>query len=731
MVLAAAKTRKKALPALVVTLGLALAVVLLAPAPAQAYVGPGAGFAFLSSFLVLVVAFFSSLFSLITFPVRALYWAWKRRKVLTRAKVKRVVIVGLDGMDPELATRYMNEGKLPHFARLREQGTFMRLQTTYPAISPVAWSSFQTGVNPGQHNIYDFLTRDPNTYFPLLSSAEIHGPRRKLRLGKHVIPIGRPRTKLLRKSTPFWHYLGKVGIFCSVLRVPITFPPEKSRGLLLSGMCVPDLLGSQGTFSFYTTRVEDSRARQGGQCIPVEKEPDGFRSYVPGPDYEVADGTASSRVPFRLRRLNQDGQAQIKIGDERFRLRTGEYSDWIQLKFRVGPGIKVYGISRFFLKSVSPHLELYVSPVNIDPAKPALPISHPPAYSIYLAKLQGPFATLGLAEDTWALNEGVLDDDAFLQQCYLNHDEREKMFFDALEKTRQGLCACVFDTTDRVQHMFWRQLEPDHPANRPDGRGSPRNGNRSSRTDVIEDLYRRMDNLVGRTRAQMDKNAVLLVVSDHGFTSFRRGINLNSWLHQNGYLALKTGSNEGRPDGRGSPRDWFKDVDWTRTRAYALGLGGLYLNQKNREGQGVVEPGAEADSLRKELRARLRGLRDPENNKVAISDVIDSRAVFAGPYRGNAPDLIIGYNKGYRAAWEGVTGTVTGTVFEDNTRPWSGDHCVDPAQVPGVLFSSHRLDCERPAIIDIAPTVLDFFGLTPPHYMNGRPWALAREGDQR
>jgi predicted AlkP superfamily phosphohydrolase/phosphomutase len=677
---------------------LAIAAVLaLAPQSAEAYVGPGAGFAFLSSFLVLLVAFISSVFSLVTFPLRYLYWAWKRRKVMTRAKVNRMVILGLDGMDPALCTQYMNEGKMPNLARLRDQGTFMPLQTTYPAISPVAWSSFQTGVNPGQHNIYDFLARDHKTYFPLLSSAEIQGPRRKLRLGKHVIPIGRPQTKLLRKSVPFWHYLGEVGIPCSALRVPITFPPEKCHGLVLSGMCVPDLLGSQGTFSFYSTGEQDSRKSTGGQRIQVEKTNDGFRSYLPGPDYEVRNGTASARLPFRVRSNGKDSEAQVEIDGQRLNLKRGEYSGWTQLKFKVGPGIKVYGICRFYLKEVRPHLELYASPVNIDPSKPALPISHPTAYSIYLAKLQGPFATLGLAEDTWALNEGVLDDDAFLQQAYLNHDEREKMFFDALEKSRQGLCVCVFDTTDRVQHMFWRQLEPDHPANR--------NGNLSSRTGVIEDLYRRMDDLVGRILARLDKKALLFVISDHGFTSFRRGINLNSWLHQNGYLALKNGT--------GQSRDWFKDVDWERTRAYALGLGGLYLNVKNRERSGIVEPGAEADNLRKELRQKLRGLRDPQDNQVAIRDVIDSRAVFAGPYRGNAPDLIIGYNKGYRAGWDSVTGTVTNTVFEDNTKAWSGDHCMDPALVPGVLF------------------VLDFFGLKPPRYMNGQPWVLLKDEESQ
>ncbi|MBI2956070.1 MAG: alkaline phosphatase family protein, partial [Acidobacteria bacterium] len=497
------KTSSKAVAFAVTT----LLVLALAPA-AHAYIGPGAGFAFLSSFLILLIAFFSSVFSLVSWPLRSLYWTWRRRKVYTHAKIRRLVILGLDGMDPELATRFMDEGKLPHLARLRQQGTFQPLQTTYPPISPVAWSSFLTGVNPGQHNIYDFLARQRGSYLPTLSSAEILPPRRTLRLGKLVIPLGKPQTKMLRKSRPFWHYLGEVGIPCAVLRVPITFPPEKSRAVLLSGMCVPDLLGSQGTFFFYSTRDQSAESRRGGRQFRLQKEGDALHSYLVGPDTVGQNGNREARLPFRLRPDAAKKEAELELDGRRYRLRLGEYSEWIQLKFKVGPGLKVHGICRFLLRAVSPHVELYVTPVNIDPAKPALPISHPLTYSIYLAKLQGPFATLGLAEDTWALNEGVLDDDAFLEQAYLHHHEREQMFFDALEKIRQGLCVCVFDTTDRVQHMFWRYLEAGHPAS-PDG--NPRYAG------VIEDLYKRMDDLVGRIQAQLKDDTVFLVISDHGF----------------------------------------------------------------------------------------------------------------------------------------------------------------------------------------------------------------------
>jgi predicted AlkP superfamily phosphohydrolase/phosphomutase len=347
--------------------------------------------------------------------------------------------------------------------------------------------------------------------------------------------------------------------------------------------------------------------------------------------------------------------------------------------------------------------------VNIDPGRPALPISHPLIYSVYLAKLLGPYATLGLAEDTWALSEGVLDDEAFLKQCYLIHDERERMFFDALEKTPRGLCACVFDATDRIQHMFWRYLDPNHPAvsSEPDRR---RFGG------TIEDLYRRMDDLVGRILERLGDEGVLMVVSDHGFNSFARGMNVNSWLWRNGYLSLK--------DGVGRSGEWFENVDWEHTRAYALGLNGLYINQRGRERGGVVAPGEQTRSLKRELQEKLQAFTDPGTGSAPITHVRDRDTVYRGPFRDNAPDLIIGYAKGYRVGWDSAKGKVSETVLEDNCKAWSGDHCIDPLLVPGVLFSNRKLACEDPAIMDVAPSVLSWFGLTAPPQMDGKAWKL-------
>jgi predicted AlkP superfamily phosphohydrolase/phosphomutase len=686
-----------------------LVLILLSSLPSHAYAGPGAGFAVLSSFWTLFVAFLYSVYAFFVWPFRQLFRSLRHRKAYGKAQIKRAVILGFDGMDPELTERFIGEGRLPNLAKLRAQGTFRKLRTTYPAISPVAWSTFMTGVNPGKHNIYDFLARDLGNYLPYLSSAEIKGPKRSWKIGKYTIPLGGPRIKGMRRGTPFWHWLGEAGIFCSVLRVPVTFPPEKFSGVLLSGMCVPDLKGSQGTFCFCTTRASGERFREGGVRVPIESAGSRYISYIPGPEDPLAGGSGEElRVPFEICPDPGKNQARFSVDSETFTLRVGDYSAWIAVTFKAAVGFSAHGICRFYLKEISPELEVYITPINIDPGRPDLPISHPVTYSIYLAKLFGPYATLGLAEDTWALNEKVLDDDGFLAQCYGNHEDRERMLFDALEKTQQGLCACVFDTTDRVQHMFWRYLDDDHPA----ARGLPRD----QRPTIIQDLYARMDELIGRVMKQIDEQTLLLIVSDHGFKSFARCVNLNAWLHQNGYIALKSGKTESG--------DWFDDVDWSRTRAYTMGLNGLYLNLKGRESEGIVEPGSEAESLKNDLRCKLDGLVDPASGRVGITGVFDCDAVYAGPYVDNAPDLIVGYGDGFRASWDSVMGKVTNQIFEDNLKAWSGDHCIDPRLVPGVLFCNHEISDEKPAIVDVAPTILKLFGLALPGHLDGKPWTV-------
>ncbi len=581
-----------------------------------AYIGPGAGFAFLGSFLTLILSVLAGLASLLIWPFRMM-WLILRRK---RGAVKKLIFLGFDGLDPKITERMMSEGKLPHFSRLKNQGGYRRLRTTYPALSPVAWSTFATGVNPAKHNIYDFLSRDLRTYAPELSSAR----------------VTRKAVEMRRKSETFWKILGRNLVSSTILRVPITFPPEEFNGRLLSAMCTPDLRGTQGTFSKFP----------------------GDAGELTGPEGEC--------IPFRV------SAGVLEIQGQRLPLGAGEYSPWVRLKF---PSAR--GIARFLQTQNG----VYVTPVQIDPEAPALPISHPRYYATYLAKLLGSFSTLGMAEDTWALNEAAIDQAAFLDQAALIQKEREAMFFSALERTRHGVVACVFDASDRVQHMCFN----DAP--------------------VIEALYRDMDRILGQTLPYVDTDTAIFVLSDHGFCAFRRGVNLNAWLLREGYLTLD-----------GEPGDYLAGIDWARTRAYTFGLGGVYLNLRGREAQGIVAP-EQADTLRRELAERLSGLCD--DGAVAIARAYLSTDLYRGPYLGAAPDLIVGYADGYRASWDAAVGKVTDEVFVNNTKAWCGDHCVDPHLVPGVLFSNRPLHAQDPGIEDMAPTALRLFGIQPPAWMEG------------
>ncbi len=681
-----------------------LAVVFLA-LPLHAYVGPGAGFAFLSSFLVLFLTFFLAVFSFLSWPFRFFFRLIRGQKAYKKSLVDRLVIVGLDGMDPELTEKFMSEGKLPNFSNLKKTGCYSPLETTIPSISPVAWSSFMTGCHPAKHNIFDFLSRDPKSYLPELSSARIGKPKRVLSLGKYNIPLSKPEIKGMRKSVPFWKILGENGIFSTILRIPITFPPEKFRGHLLSGMCAPDLKGSQGTFFFYTEDSEKLKKREGGENIHVTKKNNVIHTYISGPENTMLKNAEELRLPLTITiHEGENSPVQIEVSDQKINLDPGTFSGWTKLTFRPGLGIKVRAICRFYVTQIHPHFEMYVTPLNIDPEKPALPISHPYIYSVYLAKLLGSYVTLGEANDTWALNEKVLSEEAFLELSYANHHEWEEMLFNAMDKTKKGTVISWFETTDSLQHMFYRYLDEKHPALKTD--------QAKMSAAVIEDLYKKMDVLIGKVLAKLDKKSCLIIMSDHGMKSFRRGININSWLYLNGYLSLK----EGKEDSE----EWFKDVDWSRTKAYGLGLGGIYINQKGRESQGIVSPGKETQTLKHEIAQKLSELKDEDSGQNTINKVFDRDELPQGPYLDNCPDFIVGYSEGHRVSWDSVTGKVNSTIIEDNTKAWSGDHCIDPRIVPGVFFSTHKITTSTPSIIDIAPTVLELFGIKPPGHMDGQ-----------
>jgi predicted AlkP superfamily phosphohydrolase/phosphomutase len=391
---------------------------------------------------------------------------------------------------------------------------------------------------------------------------------------------------------------------------------------------------------------------------------------------------------------------ELVAGRERIPLSERRYTPWVHLGFRAARGVTLHGLARFYPVRLCDGLAVYVTPIHIDPERPAIPLSHPSVFSVYLSKLIGPFGTLGLAEDTSALNDGAIDEAAFLDQAYGLHEERRAMWHHTLSRLRGGLAVCVFDISDRLQHMFFRYLDRAHPANA--GRDTDRHAG------AVDEMYRRMDQLVGETRARIDAKSALFVISDHGFKQFRRGVNLNAWLQREGLLAVREGA---------APGEYLSAVDWSRTRAYALGLGGIYVNLKGRERQGVVEA-SEAPAVKRRIVEGLCALRD--DGVRPIRRVVDVAAEWTGPYRDGGPDLLPGYEDGYRVSWDCAKGCVKPELFEDNTKCWSGDHCVDSEIVPGVVFTNLPLDGERARLMDVGPTVLDLFGVEVPRYMTGK-----------
>ena len=673
-----------------------------------AYIGPGAGIALVGSLLAVLLALVSAFFALMTWPIRWGWRAWRSRRALAKAKTKRVVILGLDGLDPDLVDEFFGEGLLPNLAKLKEHGSYQRLQTTWPPLSPVAWSSFSTGTNPGKHNIFDFISRDPATYRPAISSVHIGQPRRVLKFGNYKIPLTSTPITGLRKSKPFWKVLGDAGIFSSVLRVPITFPPDRFHGVQLSAMCVPDLRGTQGTFSYFIEKGQSGATADGdvgGEIITITRNGNKISGAMPGPINPLNSKAGESRLPFKVVIQNKES-ASLKIGGQSYDLKLNEYTDWIKVDFKMGWGVKVQGVCRFMLKQIEPELQMYCTPINISPEKPVMPISHPKVFSIYLAKLFGIYSTLGMAEDTWSLSEGINDENEFLTQAYDIDEERKKMFFDSLKRVRNGMVACVFDAPDRIQHMFWRYREDGHPAASSDAQTNDRY------KDTIKDLYVRMDKLVGETVSAVGDKTALFVMSDHGFKSFQRGIDLNAWLHANGYLVLKENKTS-------SDKAYLGDVDWSKTRAYAFGLAGIFINEKGREAHGIVAAGNEKVELVKEIADKLTGLTDQQRSTVAIQEAVASTAVYKGPYIEAAPDVIIGYNNGYRVSWDAAVGKCGTEIISDNKKAWSGDHCIHPDLVPGVLFSNLKLNDNAAKIIDLAPTTLDLLGVDKPAYMEG------------
>ncbi|HLY59584.1 MAG TPA: alkaline phosphatase family protein [Terriglobia bacterium] len=633
----------------------------------------------------------------------------------------KVIVLGIDGMDPQLLHRYVQDGRMPNFQRLEREGSFHELGTSIPPQSPVAWSNVITGMNPGGHGIFDFIHRDPDTMQPRFSIASVEAPRHVLNLGNWSLPLSSGKATLLRHGKAFWQILDEHNVPATVVHMPVNFPPVESRERTLAGMGTPDMEGTYGVFSFYTSDpLEEPGDRSGGRVYEVEPQDNRISAKLFGPPNTFKKGAPLASVDFTVWIDPNQPVAKISIGDQEIILHVGEWSDWVQVKFPLVPLLQSStGICRIYLKQVNPYFKLYVSPINIDPSQPPLPLSTPPNYAIDLWKQVGFYYTQGIAEDTKALSAHVLDDGEYLEQARIVLSEQMKFFDLELARFHDGLLFVYFSSLDLNGHMMWRAFDPVHPAYDPDVA--------AKYGGVLEDMYAQMDQMLGKALAKLDGNTTLIVLSDHGFAPFERSFNLDTWLLQNGYIVLKPDANRGN-----KPGDLFSDVDWTRTRAYGLGLNGLYLNLSGRERYGAVAPGATAEALINEIRGKLLAVRDPATGLAPVTRIDKAEDVYSGAYVASAPDMLVGYNRTYRAGWETVLGQFTSDIISPNIEPWSGDHCIDYTLVPGVLLSNKRIGLPSPALTDIAPTILSEFGIATPKEMVGqsvfRTTQLTRQG---
>ncbi len=617
------------------------------------------------------------------------------------SRVPRVIILGLDGLDYDLTTRLMKEGRLPGLSRLAKSGGFARLGTAIPAQSPVAWSDFTTGQDAGVHGIFDFIHRDPATMEPYLSTSRTDPPKLVLKLGGWQFPLSGGKVELLRHGRAFWEILEQHGVPTSVLRIPANFPPSGTAGHELSGMGTPDILGGYGTFSFYTTDRLAFLGKQisGGNVYRVEKTDGVIHAQLAGPDHPLKLTPEKLKADFTIY-LDPDRPAiKLVVGDETRVLQEGEWSDWVPVSFDLMPTRHLPVQARFYLKQVRPQLALYVSPLDFDPLAPALPISHPASFAAELARAKGRYYTQGMPEDTKALTAGVFRREEFLGQAKIAGEEVFDQFPYILHRFDRGLLFYYWGNADLISHMMWRPMDPGHPAYDP-VKDPPF-------ADAVPSAYVQADRLVTYALDHVDKDTLVIAMSDHGFTSWRRTFHLNAWLHQHGYLAVK---DESLPAGR----ELFANVDWTRTRAYGFGLNALYVNLKGREKYGIVSR-SERDALLAELKQALETTIDPWTKKPAVGHLYLRDQTFSdGGQRAIGPDAVIGYGKGTRGSDESALGEVERDVLTDNDKAWSGDHEMDSPAVPGILATSRPL--RRPArnLRELNASVLAEYGIEPP-----------------
>jgi len=654
----------------------------------------------------------------------ALTFAVAQPALASPATSSGVFIMGVDGMDPEILARLIDEGKMPNFKQLAQEGSFQPLGTSNPPQSPVAWSNFVTGMGPGGHGIFDFMHRDRATYTPISSATAVGEEASALHLLGYVIPLG-GEMENNRGGTPWWDVLHEQGVDVEVYRIPGNYPTPPSKAKVLDGMGTTDLRGGFGTYTLYTdTLVKKERPKGDIQIVTVrdtdlDGTPDTVRAFLRGPPDQLhlepgqmPKDNEYITAPIVVYLDPDSDTAVVEAGDARVLLQEGEWSDWVELSFDMAPMglMPVTGIVRFYAMELRPHFRLYASPVNISPASPLAPITTPDDFVEELYAAVGPFYTQGMPEEQEALKDGVFSEDDYLKQVRLVQEDTWRMLDFALDRFEPGDATFVyFSDIDLQSHMLWRHGDPKHPdaAHHPAFDAAVAEGHAQD----IENFYRDVDKALGEIRKKLPKDALLMVMSDHGFQPFTRDVHLNAWLRDNGYLVLKPGKTTGYT---------FLDADWSKTRAFGLGFNGLYLNRKGRESQGIVVD-SEADALMSELAKKLEAWRDPKNGEVIVLKLFRGSEVYSGPRTAEGPDMVVGYNKSYGCSDESTLGEITALTISDNESRWSGSHLMAPEVVPGILLINRKLSSGGHDLTDLTATLLSHYGISVLPDMTGEP----------
>jgi len=601
-----------------------------------------------------------------------------------------MIVLGVDGMDPEFLESHWSS--LPNLNRLRQMGDFRRLATTVPPQSPVAWSTVTTGMDPGGHGIFDFVHRDPATRLPMTSMAQVTPPTHSLGIGPYLFPLTGGGLRSLRAGRAFWQILREHGVPATVIRMPANYPPAESDAESLSGMGTPDMEGSTGTFSFFSSNpAEPSQLVPGGRVVHVPVENGRAVLRLSGPPNGFRRDNAVASVDLIAYADPSGPAARFDLDDQQVVLQAGDWSNWMRASFPLIPMVKsASGIFRIYLQQVHPYLRVYVSPINIDPENPALPISTPSTYSRTVANAVGDFYTQGISEDTAAFRANLFDRAEFLTQSRKVLADSLRMFRYELDRYSNGLFFYYFSSIDQNSHMLWGKFDGE-----------------------LLDIYRQVDQAVGEAMAKAGTEIPLVIISDHGFAKFDYAVHLNSWLQREGFLTLDDPAN-------GSDEEVFAHVDWSRTQAYAIGLNGIFLNLVDRENGGIVSA-AEREQVRDSIAHELLAFKNPYNGQSVVGKVYFPETAFRGRNLKYSPDLFVGFHRGYRASWQTALGAVPKTLVDENNQAWIADHCMASEEVPGVLLSNHKIAASAPQLADITATIVAWFGIPKTPDMIGQP----------